>query len=72
MADGVLKKRDFVPGKKFRVIISEAFYFFSALLALGACLEIFVPGLFGLYFNEAILAACWLMSLVLLLLYVRQ
>lgn len=72
MADIASKNKIFTPGKKFRVVIGEAFYFFSALLALGACLEIFVPGLFGLYFNEAILAAFWLMSLVLSLLYVRQ
>lgn len=53
-------------------ITREAFYFFSTLLALGAIIEFIFPGLFSLFINAAILVAGWLISLALLLLYVRR
>lgn len=53
-------------------IVREAFYFFSTLLVLGAIVEFIFPGLFSLFVNAAILVAAWLLSLALLLLYVRR
>lgn len=54
-----------------RLIVSEGFYFFSALLFLGFIAEFLVPGLFILYFNLAYLAILWILNLFLLILYVQ-
>ncbi|MDP3836528.1 MAG: hypothetical protein Q8Q67_00210 [bacterium] len=53
-------------------LIREAFNFFSTLLILGAIVEFIFPGLFSLFVNAAILVAGWLISLALLLIYVRR
>ncbi len=51
----------------FPAIMQEVFYFLSALLLLGACLEIFLPGIFILYFNVSGLAVGWLAAALILL-----
>jgi hypothetical protein len=56
---------------KRNVIFKELFYFFSTLLGLAFLVEIVFPGLFILFFNLAVLTACWLISALLTLLYVR-
>lgn len=53
-------------------LIEEIFYFFSALLLLGAVIELFFPGLFVLYFNVVFLIAGWLVAAGLILFYVRK
>ncbi|PKM88070.1 hypothetical protein CVU83_02210 [Candidatus Falkowbacteria bacterium HGW-Falkowbacteria-2] len=66
------KKDSTIINPKISVIVKEAFYFFSALLVLGAIVETLFPGLFSLFVNAALIAAGWLISLILLLLYVRR
>lgn len=56
---------------KKNIIFKELFYFFSTLLVLVFLVELIFPGLFILYFNLAVLTACWLVSALLTLLYVR-
>lgn len=52
----------------FPAVIQEVFYFLSALLMLGACLEFFLPGIFILYFNVSGLVVAWLAAALILLL----
>jgi len=56
---------------KKKLIFQELFYFFSTLLLVAFLVEIIFPGLFILYFNLPILIIFWLISALLILLYVR-
>jgi len=83
LAIGCIKKNDFINmfkpkitlafwKKNLDILAEEFFYFLSFLLLTGAGLEIILPGFFILYFNIAILALLWLLTLLFLLLYVRR
>lgn len=50
-----------------KIIKQELFYFFSAAVLLGICLEIFWPRIILAYFNLNFLFIAWLVSAVLLL-----
>lgn len=50
-----------------KIIKQELFYFFSAAVLSGICLEIFWPRIILAYFNLNFLFIAWLVSAVLLL-----